>query len=194
MVGRRTAAGLVLSALAVTAAGCGLGSTKTVTATRTRTVTTTKTVTTTGSASAKPCTGNQLKGTFDLVPGSAGAGQIEYALALKNTSASPCSLRGIPQATLLGAGGAALPTHVRAAGTGLKKRVALEPGASSLAQARFSPDIPGQGDSQSGPCQPQAATLQVMPAGGGFTDAAIKPPTSVCQQGTLTFEAFDYAG
>ena len=30
--------------------------------------------------------------------------------------------------------------------------------------------------------------------GGGVTEAAIKPPTSVCQQGTLKFEAFDYAG
>jgi hypothetical protein len=34
----------------------------------------------------------------------------------------------------------------------------------------------------------------VTTAGGGVTDAAIKPPTSVCEQGTLTFEAFDYAG
>ena len=30
--------------------------------------------------------------------------------------------------------------------------------------------------------------------GGGVTEAAIKPPTSVCVQGTLNFEAFDYAG
>jgi hypothetical protein len=31
-------------------------------------------------------------------------------------------------------------------------------------------------------------------AAGGVTEAAIKPPTSVCQQGTLSFEGFDYAG
>jgi hypothetical protein len=34
----------------------------------------------------------------------------------------------------------------------------------------------------------------VTTTGGGVTDATIKPPTSVCEQGTLNFEAFDYAG
>jgi hypothetical protein len=195
VAGRRAAAGLVVAGVALTGVGCGLGSTKTVTTFRTRTVTTTQTVTTTGSAaSAKPCTGEQLAGTFDLVPGSAGAGQIEYVLMLKNTSGSACALHGIPQATLLSATGAVLPTHVRSAGKGGARRVALEPGASAIAQARFSPDIAGQGDSQSGPCQPRAQMLQVTPNGGGVTDATIKPPTSVCQQGMLNFEAFDYAG
>jgi hypothetical protein len=32
-----------------------------------------------------------------------------------------------------------------------------------------------------------------MPNGGGVLDASIKPPTSVCQQGTLNFESFGYA-
>jgi Domain of unknown function (DUF4232) len=194
MAGRRAGTGLVLAALGLTAAGCGLGGTKTVTVTQTHTVTTTRTVTTSGSASAKPCTGGQLAGNFTLVPGSAGAGQIVYALTLKNTSSSPCSLRGIPQATLLGATGAALPTHVRAGGAGGTRRVVLQPGASAVAQARFSPTVAGQGDSLSGPCQPVAHTLQVATVGGGVTDAAIRPPTSVCEQGTLNFEAFDYAG
>ena len=194
MAGRRAAAGLVLAALALTAAGCGLGSTKTVTV-QARTVTTTVTVTTTGSAeSATPCTGEQLSGTFVLVPGSAGAGQIEYALTLTNTSHGACYVRGIPRATLLNAAAAALPTHVTAAGGETPTRIVLEPGAASVAHARFSPDVPGQGDSQSGACQPQAHTLQVMPNGGGVTDAAIKPSTSVCEQGTLNFEALGYAG
>lgn len=195
MVGRRARTGLVLAALGLTAAGCGLGSTKTVTVVETHTTTTTRTVTTTGSgASAKPCTGAQLAGNFSLVPGSAGAGQIVYALTLKNTSSSPCALRGIPHATLLGATGAALRTHVTAGGAGGTRRVVLQPGASAVAQARFSATVAGQGDSQSGTCQPEAHTLQVTPVGGGVTDAAIRPPTSVCEQGTLNFESFDYAG
>jgi Protein of unknown function (DUF4232) len=188
---------LVSLALALTAAGCGLGSaTKTVTVTHTQTVTTTETVTTRGSStsSAKSCTGAQLTGTFTQVPGSAGAGQIEYELTVKNTSHGPCSLRGIPRAILLGASGAALPTHVSAAGAGGAARLVLPPGASAMAQARFSPDVAGQGDSRSGTCQPQAHTLQVTPNGGGLMDAAIKPPTSVCEQGTLNFEPFGYAG
>src|SRR5205085_7390952 len=111
-VGRSAGTGLVVATLGLTAAGCGLGGTKTATVTQTRTLTltTTKTVTTTRSASsAKPCTGRQLAGTFNLVPGSAGAGQIVYALSLKNTSSSACSLHGVPHGTLLGATGAALP-------------------------------------------------------------------------------------
>jgi hypothetical protein len=194
VAGQRVAAGVVLAAVALTAAGCLGSGTKTVTVTHTRTVTTTKTVTTTGSvASAKPCAGGQLTGTFALVPNSAGAGQIAYALTLKNASQSACLVRGVPQATLLGATGAALPTHVRAAGGG-KRPIVLPPGASAVAQARFSPDVAGDGDSQTGACQPLAHTLQVTTVGGGVTEAPIRPPTSVCQQGTLNFASFGYAG
>jgi len=111
-----------------------------------------------------------------------------------NTSESPCFVRGVPKATLLGASAVALPTHITAAGDGGTGRIVLQPGASAVAHARFSPDVAGDGDSQTGACQPQAQMLQVNPDGGGATDAAIKPPTSVCQRGTLNFERFGYAG
>jgi hypothetical protein len=192
VAGRRTTAGLVLAAVALTAAGCGLPGSKTVTVIQTQTVATTQTVTTTGSvSSAKPCDGTQLSAVFVQVPGSAGAGQIAYALTVKNSSSSPCSVHGIPQGTLLGATGTALPTHVT--GTG-RRPIVLPPGASAVAQARFSPDVAGDGDSQSGACQPQAHTFQLTAGGGGVTEAAIKPPTSVCEQGTLHFEPLGYAG
>jgi Protein of unknown function (DUF4232) len=194
MAGRSAATGLVLAAVALSAAGCGLGGgTKTVTVTHTQTLTTTRTVTTTGSvASAKPCMGTQLAGVFVVVPGSAGAGQISYSLTVKNSSQIPCSVQGIPQGTLLGVSGTPLPTHVKSAGGG-GRRIVLPPGASATAQARFSPDVAGTGDSQSGACQPAAHTFQLT-ASGGVTEASMKPPTSVCQQGTLNFEAFGYAG
>ena len=152
-------------------------------------------MTTTGSVSgAKPCRGTDLAAVFAVVPNSAGAGQIAYALAVKNTSSAPCSLRGIPQGTLLGATGTALPTHIKASGPA-GKLVVLPPGASATAQARFSPDVAGQGDSQSGDCQPRAHTFQLTTtSGGGVTEAPLRPPTSVCEQGTLNFEAFGYAG
>jgi hypothetical protein len=165
-----------------------------VTVTRTETSTTTRTVTTTASVtSAKPCAGTQLAATFALIPGSAGAGQIAYTLTVKNSSPTPCSLHGVPQGTLLGATGTTLPTHVKTSGGG-GRPIVLPPGASATAQARFSPDVAGDGDSQSGACQPEAHTLQLTAAGGGVTEAAIKPPTSVCQQGTLNFGALGYAG
>jgi hypothetical protein len=185
---------VVLAAVGLAAAGCLGAGTKTVTVTHTHTVTSTTTVTTTGSvASAKPCAGTDLSGTFSLVPGSAGAGQIAYTLSVRNTSHSPCSVHGIPLGMLLGATGAALPTHVRSAGGG-GRRLVLPPGASATAQARFSPDVAGDGDSQSGACQPHAHTFQLNAPGGGVTELAIKPPTSVCQQGTLNFASFAYAG
>jgi Protein of unknown function (DUF4232) len=181
-----------LAALALTGAGCLGGGTKTVTVTHTQTVTSTRTVTTTGSVtSAKPCAGTDLAATFTLIPGSAGAGQIAYALTAKNTSQSPCSLHGTPQGTLLGSSGTPLPTTVKSGGRG--PRLVLPPGASATAQARFSPDVAGDGDSQSGECQPQAHTFQLSTEGGGVTEAGIKPPTSVCERGTLHFDAFAYA-
>jgi len=193
VAGRRAAAGLVLAAGALTASGCIGGSTKTVTVTHTQTVTSTMTVTTTGSvSSAHPCLGSDLSGTFALVPGSAGAGQIAYSLTVKNTSASPCSVQGIPKATLLSASGTPLPTLVK--GSGGKRVIVLPPGASATAEARFSPDVAGDGDSQTGSCQPVAHTLQLGGGGNGVTEAPIKPPTSVCERGTLNFEPFAYAG
>jgi hypothetical protein len=142
--------------------------------------------------SAKPCQGTDLAGTFALIPNSAGAGQIVYTLEVKNSSPGPCTVQGIPQGTLLGATGTALPTHVKATGAA-GKPVVLPPGASATAQARFSPDVAGDGDSKSGACQPQAHTFQLTAGGGGVTEVPIKPPTSVCEQGTLHFESFGYA-
>jgi hypothetical protein len=180
---------LALAALALTAAGCGFGGgTKTVTTTHVRTVTTTRTVTH-QSAAASPCTGSQLSGSFALVSGSQGAGQVSYLLTLKNASQSRCYVFGLPQAQLIAANGAVLPTHIAAAQAASGgKPVTLAPGASAVAQARFSSSVPGPGDAQSGSCQPQASTLRVTPDGGGTVDAPIQPPTSVCERGTLYFD------
>lgn len=194
MAGRRARAGLALAAVALSTAGCGLGgSTKTVTSTVTRTVTTTRTVTN-ASGPASACTGNQLAGgNFQVVPGSGGAGQISYDLNLTNTSQMRCYVTGVPQVQLLDANKADLPTHVVAPQPGLVVTpVLIAPGSSATAQARFSPSVPGTGDSQSGPCQPEAWYLRVSPGGGGTVDTQIAPPTSVCEQGTLHFRYYGH--
>jgi Protein of unknown function (DUF4232) len=188
---RRAGAGLALAAIALSAAGCGIGgSTKTVTVIhiRTHTVTVTTTVTaTTTSASISACTGDQLSGTFKESSGGGGAGQIEYVLTLTNSSQTSCTLSGRrPVAVLLDGNGSVLPTHITG-NTAPSILVTLAPGESMKATARFSPDVPGVGDSQSGACQPKAYTLRVTPNGGGTVDAPIKPPTSVCERGTLNF-------
>jgi len=164
------------------AAGCG--STKTVTVTNT----VTKTVTTTTAAPAV-CTGSDLSGSFDEQQGSAGAGQITYVLKLTNSSSAACSLSGFPQLLLLDANGSQLPTHPAPEPGAGAKTVTLKPGGSASYEARFSPDVSGTGDAPSGQCQPTASTLRVTPTGGGTVDAPIKPPTPVCEQGSMRLRA-----
>lgn len=182
----RAAALLSVSAGAAVLTGCG-GTT-----TVTHTVTTTRTVTApaTRPTNAAPCTGGDLTGAFRVLAGSAGAGQIVYQLTLTNVGQSTCFVSGLPVAQLLDAAGKSLPTHVIAAraGVGTAAKIVLAPGSTANARARFSPDVAGTGDQQTGTCQPEASTLRVTPNGGGALDVAIEPPTSVCEQGRLQFD------
>jgi hypothetical protein len=138
------------------------------------------------------CGGAQLAGSFAAVPGSAGAGNITYTLRLKNTSASTCTVTGLPQGTLLGHGRKALPTHVQAAFPGALAAVlvTLPPGRSTHATARFSPDVPGPGEQTPGRCEPVAWWFRVQGQGGGITTVPVRPPTSVCERGRLLFSAY----
>jgi hypothetical protein len=138
------------------------------------------------------CRGAQLAGTFAVVPGSAGAGNITYVLRLKNISASACTVTGLPQGALLGRARKALPTRVRAAfpGTLSAILVKLAPGRSTRATARFSPDVPGTGEQMTGRCEPPAWWFRVTGQGGGTTLVKVAPPTSVCERGQLSFSAY----
>jgi Domain of unknown function (DUF4232) len=183
--------------LVALAAGCGGTTTVTVTNTVThvKTVTvhkakTTPTTTTTATASTT-CAAGALKGSFDVVEGSAGAGQITYRLTLTNIGSSPCFVFGIPQVQLLGTTGGALPTTASAEpGQGPGAKITLQPGGSATSDARFSPDVNGEGDKQQGQCQPSATVLRVTAPGGGVLDAPVQPPTPVCQRGSLHFRPF----
>ena len=185
---------MLAGAAALLAAGCG-GGTKTVTETttvvKTTTVHVTTPATTTTSAAGNACTGDAMSGTFAVVPGSAGAGQISYRLTVTNTSPVACFVSGLPNVQLVGGNGADLPTHVVAEqpGTATAARIVLQPGDSASAEARFSPDVNGTGDATTGPCQPQASKLRVA-FGGAPLDVPVSPPTSVCEQGQLRFKLF----
>jgi hypothetical protein len=185
---------VLFGALALLAAGCGGTKTVTDTTTVTKTVTvhdTTTVSTSTGATAANACTGDAMSGTFDVVAGSAGAGQISYRLTVTNTSPVSCYVSGLPQVQLLGANGAGLPTQVvpEQPGAGTAAKITLAPNASASAEARFSPDVNGTGDSTTGQCQPNAVTLRVG-FGGAPLDVAVKPPTPVCERGQLRFKLF----
>lgn len=139
------------------------------------------------------CTGAQLHGTFNVVRGSAGAGNITYKLVLRNVSTHTCTLTGLPQGRLLGNAGNSLPTRVRAALPGMLTAilVRLAPGKTTFATARFSPDVPGPGEPAAGTrCEPTAWWFRVAAQGGGTTKARLGPPTPVCEHGQLQFSAY----
>jgi len=139
------------------------------------------------------CRGTQLKASFAVVPGSAGAGNIVYRLRVANVSGSSCALTGLPRAQLLGKTKRALPTHVVAAHPTMLTSVlvTLAHGQAATADARFSPDVPGPGEGHAGgTCEPRAYWLRVTGPGGGTTLAVVKPPTPVCEHGRLQFDAY----
>jgi hypothetical protein len=140
-----------------------------------------------GCSSAAGCSG--LSGRFSVVLGSAGAGNIVYALRLHNGGSASCTLRGLPALRLLGASGKALSTHVLRdprfkAGTSF----VLRPGKTATATARFSPDVPGPGETGR-QCEPVAHTARVSAAGLSVV-VPLRPPTSVCEHGRLTFTTY----
>jgi Domain of unknown function (DUF4232) len=139
------------------------------------------------------CTGAQLTPTFRVVPGSAGAGNIVYALTVKNRSTRTCAITGLPNVQLYGKSGKRLPTHVRAAFPGALTAVLvrLAPGRAARAKARFSPDVPGPGEPVSGRmCEPVSHWLTVTAKGARSARARVSPPTPVCEHGSLQFTAY----
>ena len=149
--------------------------------------------TTARATASQSCKGAQLSGRFAALVGSAGAGNISYALTLKNVSKVSCTISGLPAGQLLGKRGGKLPTHIRAEHPNQLSAVLvhLGPGASARATARFSPDVPGTGEPVlGGRCEPVASSLRVSAPGGGIVNAAISPATSVCEHGRMFFSAY----
>jgi hypothetical protein len=145
---------------------------------------------------AGACRGSSLSGSFTVVRGSAGAGQIVYRLRLKNASSSPCWVSGLPVVRLLDGKHRPLPTHASAAqpGRGTAAKIELAPGRSATADARFSPDVPGPGEPVRKRCEPVAHFLSVTANGGGTVVVPIRPPTAVCSHGALSLSLLRAAG
>lgn len=185
---------VLVGAATLLAAGCGGTKTVTETTTVTHTVTvheTTTVTTTDGASAANACTGDAMSGMFAAIPGSAGAGTIVYRLRVTNTSPVACYVSGLPDVQLRGSNGADLPTDVvpEQQGEDTAAHVTLQPNGSASADARFSPDVNGTGDSTNGPCQPKSVSMRVG-FGGAPLDVPVNPPTPVCERGQLQFKVF----
>jgi hypothetical protein len=146
---------------------------------------------TSGAASGAPgaCAPSSLAAQMNAIRGSAGAGNIEYRLLLRNTGSAACSVSGHPALRLLGASGRALPTHVTPIPPGVTAAlIALAPGHLASATLRFSPDVPGKGEQSTGQCEPTAHRVRVTLAspGHGTVTGPILPATPVCEHGGMT--------
>jgi hypothetical protein len=137
-----------------------------------------------GASSAPACATNNLKVSFNLIPNSQGAGNLEYTLKVANTGPNGCSL-GKPTVTLIGKTGSTLPSHSISSGAA----VVVPAGGTAKTDARFSPDVAGTGDKQMGQCEPTAYKLKIAFKGStGTVTGAIKPPTPVCERGTMSLQ------
>jgi hypothetical protein len=149
-------------------------------------------VATASPSAAKPCQNRQLTAQMTHIFGSEGAGNTGYRLTLKNSSRRGCWVHRHLALQLLGAGAVPrkLPTHV--VYFGRRGVVTVAPARTVSARLRFSPDIPGKGEPGRGPCEPAAHRVIVFlgpPKGGGVT-GSVKPPTSVCEHGTMEEQPF----
>jgi hypothetical protein len=140
----------------------------------------------------RPCKGGALRGSFAVVPGSAGAGNIVYALRLQNVSQATCTLTGLPQVRLVDKRHEPLPTHATAAHPGQLTAilVRIAPGGWASASARFSPDVPGVGEGTTGRCERTSFALRVSAPGRGMALVPVRPPTPVCEHGGMSFSAY----
>jgi hypothetical protein len=142
-----------------------------------------------GATGTKPCRNTQLSASMTHIFGSEGAGSTGYRLTLTNKSHRRCWVHEHLGLQLVSARSVKLPTHVN--DFGRHGVVTIAAGRKVSARLRFSPDIPGPGEPGTGPCEPQAHRVIVFlgpPHGGGVT-GAVKPPTSVCEHGTIAEEA-----
>src|SRR5262249_35041302 len=119
-----------------------------------------------------PCTGAALTGTFKVIPGSAGAGNVVYRLRVANGGRAACFVTGLPGVTLLDASGRKLPTSasfVGRPGMLTAVMVALAPGrGTATLTPRLSPHAPGPREAAPGPHRQRTPPKpRVTPPGRG---------------------------
>ena len=103
-------------------------------------------------------------------------------------------MTGIPRVQLVDAHGRKLPTATRPQhpGTATAALIRLPPGQAASATARFSPDVPGPGEPVGKTCEPRAYRLRVWPNGAGSLLVPIRPPTPVCEHGSLALSLWQH--
>lgn len=127
------------------------------------------------------CHTSELTGS--LVAQSSGAGQRYATLVLRNSGGRTCTVHGYGGLGLAGSDGRALPTtQVRTGGPATT--ATLAPGVSVSSALHWSA-VPGPGEASSGSCQPDPATLRVIPPDETDAVSVPWPLGPVCSAGTI---------
>jgi uncharacterized protein DUF4232 len=139
------------------------------------------------SSGPKPCRNTQLTTRMTHIFGSEGAGSTGYRLSVSNVSKHRCWVRRHLDLQLLSAGSTPRKLPTRVSFLGSQGVVVIRAGHTVSSRLRFSPDIPGKGEPTRVPCEPVAHGVIAFlgpPRGGGVT-GPVRPPTSVCEQGSI---------
>ncbi|MEV6105281.1 DUF4232 domain-containing protein [Streptomyces sp. NPDC051940] len=129
------------------------------------------------------CATAALKGSLRLL--NPAAGNRYTALVLTNVSDSPCRTQGYPGLQLVAADGRDLPTLVVRDRTVTPVQLTVRPGAAIWARLNWS-QVPGTGDSTTGPCQRAAAVLEVIPPDQRTHTDVRWPFGEVCSSGRIS--------
>jgi hypothetical protein len=143
-------------------------------------------------AAGGACTTAEMpSGTWKVVPDSQGAGHVAADLAFQNTSGHTCTIAGFPGLSLLASNDHPLPTNVLKDTSLAVTTIKVAPGAWVHSEMRYSPNIPGPGEPQSGQCEPTAVhALALLPGDSAWTHVTLGNPTTVCEKGEVQAKPF----
>lgn len=138
------------------------------------------------------CTTSEMpSGIWKVIPDSQGAGHVAADLAFQNTSGHTCTIAGFPGVSLLASNDHPLPTNVLKNTSLAVTTIKVAPGAWVHAEMRYSPNVPGPGEPQSGQCEPTAVhALGLLPGDSAWTHVTLDNPTTVCEKGELQTKPF----
>jgi uncharacterized protein DUF4232 len=133
------------------------------------------------------CGADALAG--ELRAGDPGAGQRYATLLVRNTSGSICTLYGYGGLELVDAANEPLPTELHRTSDPEPRTVTLAPGETAAKNLHWGA-VPGEDEPTTGPCEPTADHLDVIPPDG---TGRFQVPWSfgpVCQQGRIDGSAY----
>lgn len=119
----------------------------------------------------------------------AAAGNLYGKIVLTNHSDGTCTVYGYGGIGLYAGNGSAVPTHQIRDRATAPVTVTLRPGDHAYSRLHWS-DVTGTGDSQTGQCEPTAATLKVIPPDETRPLDAHWPGSPACERGRIEQTAY----